>query len=65
MRRHPIQNHADPALVQVIDEVHEIFRRAVAAGGREIPRGLVAPGFIQRMLHHRHQFHMRKAHLLT
>src|SRR5450432_3755575 len=43
MRRHPVENDADAAAVQVIDEVHQILRRAVARRGREIARGLVAP----------------------
>ncbi len=64
MRRYPVQDHADPVLVQVIHEVHEIFRRAVPAGGREIARRLVAPRFIEWMLHHRQQLHVREAHFL-
>ena len=61
VRRHPVQDHADPVLVAVIDEIHEVFRSAVAAGGREVAHGLITPRFIQRMLHHRQQFDVRKA----
>ncbi len=63
VRRHPIQDHADPVLVAVIDEIHEVLRRAVAAGRREVTDGLIAPGFIQRMLHDGQQLDVREAHL--
>ena len=62
MRRHPVQDHADPATVQVIDEIHEILRRAVARCRREVARDLVAPGAVERVLHDRHQLHVREAH---
>ncbi len=44
VRGHPVENDADAVLVQVVDQVHEVLRRAVAAGGREVAGGLVAPG---------------------
>ena len=64
MSRHPIKDHADSLLVHVIHEGHKIIRGAVTAGRRVIARYLVAPGSIQRMLHHRHQLHMGISHLL-
>ncbi len=60
-----IQNHPDAMLMQHVHQIHKILRCPVAAGGREIPRGLVAPGAIKRMLHHRQQFHMRKPQVLN
>ena len=62
MGRNPVQNHADPLSVQVIHEIHEVLRRAIAGRRRIIARYLIAPGFIQRMLHNGHQLHMRIAH---
>src|SRR5580704_15935695 len=63
MRGHPIENHADPALMQRIDEVAEIVGRAEARGRREIAGDLVAPRAGERMFHHWHHFDMRKAHV--
>ena len=64
VRRHPIQDDANPLLVEVVHQVHEILRRAVARSRREISRGLVAPRTVKRMLHDRHQFHVGEVHLL-
>ena len=33
VRRHPVEDHADAVLVQQVDEIHEVLRRAVAAVG--------------------------------
>ena len=63
--RHPVENHADAVLVAVIDEVGEIFRRAVAAGDGEVADGLIAPRAGKRMLADRHQFDVRVAHFLA
>ena len=63
VRRHPVQDHADPGLMQRVDKVHEVLRRSVAACGSVITGYLVAPGFVQRMFHNRHQLDMRVAHL--
>ncbi len=30
VRGHPVEDHADATLVQVIDEIHEVLRRAIA-----------------------------------
>ena len=64
VRRHPVEDHADAVLVQLVDEVHEVLRRAVAAGRGEISGRLIAPRAVERMLHHRHEFDVREAHLL-
>ncbi len=63
MRRYPIEDHADVRLVQHVDHVHEVLRRAVAGGRREIAGGLVAPRAVERMLHDRQQLDMREAHV--
>ena len=43
VRRHPVEDDADPVPMQVIDEIHEILRCPVAGGRREIPGRLVTP----------------------
>src|SRR5690242_11281167 len=43
MRRHPIENHADALLMQLIDKIHKILRRAITAGGSKLPDRLIAP----------------------
>ena len=63
VRRHPVENHADAVLVQVVDQVHEVLRRAVARGGREVSRGLVSPGTVKRMLHDGQELDMGESHL--
>ena len=64
MCRYPVQNHADALPVHIVHEIHEVVGSAVTAGGRVIPRHLIPPGGVQRMLHHRHQLHMGVTHLL-
>ena len=64
VRRHPVENDADAVLVQVVDQVHEILRRAVARGGREVAGGLISPGTVERMLHHRQELDVGEAHLV-
>ena len=64
MARHPVENHAEAGLVAGVDEQLEVLRRAEAAGRREEPEHLVAPGSRERMLHHRQQLDVREAHLL-
>src|SRR6185295_7588982 len=41
VRGHPVQNHRYSMLVQVIDQVHQVLRSAITAGGREISRRLI------------------------
>ena len=48
-------------LVQHVDEIHEILRRAVARGRREVAGRLVAPRAVERMLGDRHQLDVREA----
>ena len=62
--RHPVENHAEAGLVAGVDELLELFRRAEAAGGREEPEHLVAPGSRERVLHDRQQLDVGEAHLL-
>ena len=64
MRRHPIQDHAEPGTMAAIDEGGEILRRAQFRHRYELPERLIAPGPAERMLHDRHQLDMGKAKIL-
>ncbi len=63
VRRHPVEQNADPLLMQGVDERHEVFGRPVAAGRREVRRRLIAPGRIKRMLHDRQELDVGEAHV--
>ena len=63
MRGHPIEDNADVVPVQGVDQVLEVLRRPEPAGRGKIARDLVAPRRIVRVLHDRHEFHVRKAHV--
>src|SRR6185437_15926620 len=55
MRGHPIENHADSALVKKIHKVHKVRWSAKPACWRKVAGHLIAPGAVERMLHDRHQ----------
>ena len=47
----------------MVDQVHEVLRRAVAGSGREVARALITPGAVEGVLHDRHELHVREARL--
>ena len=61
VRRNPVEDHAETAGVQPIDEGAELVGRAVARGRSVVARHLIAPGAGERVLHHRHQLDVREA----
>ena len=61
VRRHPVEDHADAPLVEVVDEAHELLRRAVARGRGEVAGRLVAPRPVERVLHDRQQLDVGEA----
>ena len=63
VRRHPIEYHADPLLVQRIDQEHEVLRRPIARSRREIAGRLIAPRSVEWVLGDGHQFDVREAGL--
>ena len=63
VRRYPIENHADAARVQRLDERAELVRVAVPRRGREVPRDLVPPRAAEGMFRDRQQLDMREAHV--
>src|SRR3990172_6619613 len=64
VRRDPVQKDADPVLMEQIDQVHQILRRSVAAGGREVSGGLITPRTVERMFGERQELDVGEAHLL-
>ena len=61
VRRHPVEDHAETALMQMVDQEHQILRRPEPARRREISRRLVAPRAVERMLHDRQQLDVGEA----
>ena len=64
MGRNPIQDDTNLLLMQVIDQIHEILRAAMAGGGRIVAGHLVTPGTVEGMLRDAHQLHMGITHLM-
>ena len=61
VRWHPVDDDADAALVHPVDHPHQVGRGAVAGGRGEVPRGLVAPRSVERVLHDRQQLDVRES----
>ena len=61
--RDPVEDHADAGAVQAVHEIHEVLRRAVAAGGGEVAGHLIAPARLVGVLRHRQQLHVGVAHV--
>ena len=64
VRGDPVEDHAEPVLVQAVDELAEVVGRAVARGRGEVARDLVAPRAAERVRHHRQQLDVGEAHVL-
>ena len=64
VRRHPVEDHAEPVLVQAVDELAEVVGRAEARRRGEVARHLVAPRARERVRHHRQQLDVGEAHVL-
>src|SRR6185503_14743068 len=61
VRGNPIHDHADAALVQVVDEVTKIIRLAVTGRGRVIVRDLITPRWSIWMFLERQKLHVGEA----
>ena len=55
VRWHPVEQHADTALVEPVDQGHQLDGCAVTSSRGEVPGHLVAPRAVVRVLHHREQ----------
>jgi hypothetical protein len=64
VRRHPVEDHAEPVAVQAVDELAEVVRRAEARRRRVVAGHLVAPGAAERVVHDRQQLEVGEAHVL-
>ncbi len=60
---HPVQDHPNAGLMQLVHQIHEVVGGAETAGGGKVAGTLIAPGHIQRVLGDGHQLHMGEAHL--
>src|SRR4028119_234512 len=60
MGRHPIQNHTNALLMQVVHQIHEILGSPIAAGWGEKAGSLMAQRPVERMLSNWHQFYVGK-----
>ena len=58
---HPVEDHADPGLVQPVDEQPEAVGVAEPRVRGEVRRHVVAPRAAERVLHHRHQLDVGEA----
>ena len=63
MGRHPVQDHTDSLLVQIVHEIHKILTGSISAGRRIISRHLISPGSIKGMLHNRHKLYVCVPHI--
>src|SRR5437016_1648598 len=62
MGGHPIEYHAYPSLMELINQEHHVLRWAIPAGRCEVPRCLISPRAIEGVLHERQKLYMGEAH---
>src|SRR6266446_7859067 len=60
MRRHPVHDHADISLVEIIDQIAKVVGSAVPRGGSIVIADLVAPRWSIRMFLQRQKLDMRE-----
>jgi hypothetical protein len=63
VRGHPVDDHADARLMQVVDQEPELVGIAEPRGRREVRRHLVAPGAAERVLRDGQELDVREAEL--
>ena len=61
--RNPIHDDSNTCLVELVDHIAEIIRRAETAGRREHTDNLISPGAVKRVFCQRQKFDMSKAHI--
>ncbi len=59
--RDPVEDHPQPALVEMIHEEREVLGIPVSRRGREVPGALVPPGAVEGMLGDREDLHVGEA----
>ncbi len=63
MTGYPVQDNSDTPLVTAVNKGHKVPGMSMAAGGRIITHGLVAPGTVKGMLHDGQKFNMGVPHI--
>src|SRR5690606_1600363 len=63
MRRHPVDDNADAALMQKIYKIRKILRGTKALRRRKKARNLITPGSVERVFRQWHEYDMRKTHI--
>ena len=64
MGRNPVEDDADPLFMHIVHKRLKIVRSPETTRRRIVTGHLIAPGLIERVLHHREKLHMGVAHLL-
>ena len=64
VRRHPVEDDADPGLVERVDERAELVRLAHRRLRRVEARHLIAPRARERVVHHRHELDVGEAEVV-
>ena len=62
VRRNPVHNYADAVIVARINKIFKFRRVSVSAVDRIIPRHLIAPASVKRILAYRHKLNVRITH---
>ncbi|MPM81083.1 hypothetical protein SDC9_128135 [bioreactor metagenome] len=63
MRGHPIHDDADALLMCPVDEIHQLFRLAIARRRCIVARHLIAPARVVGIFHQRHDLDMGISHV--
>src|SRR5438067_11450872 len=63
MRRHPVEDHSDATLVQLVDQRLELVGMTMSRGRREVSGDLVSPRSSERVLGDGKQLDVRESHL--
>src|SRR6185312_5565538 len=58
----PVHDHADAALVQIIDQKTKVVGRSITRGGRKVVADLITPRWAIGMLFQRQELNVRKTH---
>src|SRR5271170_6770459 len=61
---HPVENHANSLLMEIIDEKTKIVRTAPSRARRIVTGDLITPRTQERMLHYGHEFDVGEAEII-
>ena len=63
VRRHPVEDHADAATVEMVHKGHELPWFPVATRGGEVANGLITPRAVEGVFHHGQELDVGETHL--